>query len=151
MLLCLIFTIVLAQNPHGSAHDRGATVMGFDQTATRHHFSLFADGGAIAVDTNTKDTKERDAIRAHLSHIAVMFGTGNFDAPMLVHDTKDVPGIAVLGERHGAVTYRYADTPAGGRIDIVTTDPAALSALHDFLRYQIREHKTGDAVTVTPR
>jgi len=122
MLLCLFLTIISAQNPHGSTHDRGAAVMGFDQTATQHHFSLFADGGAIAVDTrDTKEANERDAIRAHLSHIAMMFGSGNFD------------------------------TPAGGRIDIVTADPAALSALHDFRRYQIREPKTGDAVTVTPR
>ena len=100
MLFYLLLTLAVAQAPH----DRGAAVMGFDQHTTAHHFSLYSDGGSIAVsvkDTKeAKDTKERDAIRAHLSHIAMKFGSGDFDAPMLVHDTKDVPGIAVLGERH---------------------------------------------------
>jgi hypothetical protein len=153
MLLCLLLTLVFSQDPpHGSTHDRGATVMGVDQNATAHHFYLFDNGGAI--DIRVKDagnTKDRDAIRSHLPHIAMMFGHGEFDAPMLVHDTKNVPGVAVLAERRDAIAYRYADTPAGGRVDIVTTDPAALAALHDFLRYQIREHKTGDAPKVTPR
>lgn len=148
MLLYLLLTLVSTQNPH----DHGATVMGFDQAATAHHFYLFADGGRIAVDVkDTADTTNRDAIRTHLPHIATMFGAGNFDAPMLVHDTKDVPGTTVLAARHDRVTYRYVETSNGGRVDIVTTDAAALAALHDFLRYQIREHKTGDAVQVTTR
>jgi len=126
-----------------------APQMGFDQGKTVHHFRLFDDGGAIDVSAN--DPKELAAVRAHLAHIAAMFGSGDFEAPMLVHDTKDVPGVTVLAERRSAVTYRYADTPHGGRVDIVTTDPTALRALHDFLRYQIREHQTGDAVTIAPR
>ena len=148
MLLYLLLTLVSTQNPH----DHAARVMGFDQATTAHHFSLFADGGRIAVDVkNTDDTRNRDAIRMHLSHIATMFGDGDFEAPMLVHNTKDVPGIAVLTERRAAITYRFVDTPAGGRVDVVTKDPAALDALHAFLRYQIREHKTGDPVTIGPR
>jgi hypothetical protein len=140
MLLSLLLTLAASQ-------------MGFDQDKTVHHFHLYKNGGAIEVrtkdDKNGKETKEQ--VRAHLSHIATMFGNGDFDAPMLVHGTKDVPGIDVLASRRDAVTYRYVETPAGGRVDIVATDPAALAALHEFLRYQIREHRTGDAVTVTPR
>jgi hypothetical protein len=33
----------------------------------------------------------------------------------------------------------------------VTRDPEALAALHAFLTYQIREHRTGDRETVTDR
>jgi hypothetical protein len=136
MLLPLLLMLTVAQ-------------MGFDQDKAVHHFSLYADGGSIQV--TTKDTKELEAVRGHLSHLATMFGDGDFEAPMMVHDTKDVPGIKVLAERRSSITYRYADAPRGGRVDIVTTDTAALAALHEFLRYQIREHKTGDAVTVAPR
>src|SRR5262245_27193535 len=147
MLLYLLLTLVSTQNPH----DRGAMAMGFDQTTTAHHVLLFPDGGSIAVGVkNAGDTTNRDAIRSHLAHIATMFGRGDFDAPMLVHDTKDVPGIDVMAARRDVITYRYADTPAGARVEIVTTDAQALAALHDFLRYQIREHRTGDALTVTP-
>ena len=134
MLLLLLLTL-------------GTSQMGFDEAKTTHHFRLYTDGGAIQVDA--KDTK--GLVRTHLSHIAVMFGNGDFEAPMMVHDTKDVPGITVLAERHASLTYRYSETPAGGRVEIVTTDAAALAALHEFLRYQIREHKTGDSVAVVPR
>jgi hypothetical protein len=46
---------------------------------------------AIDVSVNDPaDTKNRDAIRSHLPHITMMFGSGDFDAPMLVHDSKTV-------------------------------------------------------------
>src|SRR4051794_13861137 len=150
MLFCLLATILVAQHPQAAGH--AAMVMGFDQDRTAHHFSLYEDGGAIEVVTkDAHDTADRDGIRAHLPHIATMFGGGNFDAPMLVHDTKDVPGIDVLAARRDHVTYRYHETPNGGRVEITTTDPAALAAVHDFLRYQIREHHTGDRDTVVAR
>jgi hypothetical protein len=77
----------------------GKQVMGFDQDKTTHHFYLYEDGGAIEV--NVKDRADQtniDAIRAHLPHIAMMFGQGHFDAPMMVHDTKAVPGIEELAK-----------------------------------------------------
>jgi hypothetical protein len=129
-----------------------ALQMGFDQHATAHHFRLYADGGSIeVVARDSGDTQNRDAVRMHLSHIAEMFAAGNFQSPMLVHNTKDVPGIDVLKARRDRLTYRYDESPQGGRVDIVTTDRDALDALHAFLRYQIREHKTGDSAVVEPR
>jgi len=127
-------------------------VMGFDQNRTTHHFFLVNDGGAIDVSVNDPaDTKNRDAIRSHLPHIAMMFGEGNFDAPMLVHDSKNVPGTREMTERKGAIRYQYVETAKGGRVDIVTSDPAALAAVHQFLKFQIAEHKTGDPITVRTR
>ena len=152
MLWTALLVLVPGQDQHQAMNDRGAMAMGFDQRKTAHHFLLFSDGGAIDIAIRNKsDTKDRDAIRSHLPHIAMMFGSGDFDVPMLVHDSKDIPGVAVLAERKNAVTYRYRDTSAGGRLDIVTTDPEALKAVHAFLRYQIREHRTGDSEAVTRR
>ena len=126
--------------------------MGFDQARTTHHFSLFTDGGAIEVSVNDlADTKNRDAIRSHLPHIAMMFGEGDFDAPMLVHDSKSVPGTKAMTERKGSIRYQYVETTKGGRVDLVTSDPAALAAVHQFLKFQIAEHKTGDPTTVQTR
>jgi hypothetical protein len=150
MLICLLVTLLSWQHPQDPAMHRGDAVMGFDQAKTAHHFYLYPDGGAIDVRVKeATDAKDLEAIRSHLPHIAMMFGQGDFDAPMLVHDTKDVPGIGVLAARRAQITYRYTETPAGGRVDITTTDRDALAALHEFLRYQIREHKTGDPATVT--
>ena len=80
-VLCLLGSVLVPvslaarQDHHASNDQRGAMVMGFDQARTTHHFLLFNDGGAIDVSVNDSvDTKNRDAIRSHLPHIAMMFG-----------------------------------------------------------------------------
>ena len=152
MLTVLLLTLFVAQDPHQAMNDRSAMAMGFDQDKTIHHFYLYEDGGAIAIVANDPaDTKNRDAIRSHLPHISMMFGDGNFDVPMLVHDSANVPGTKVMAARKGMITYQYVETPMGGRVDIVTTDKDALAAVHDFLKYQIAEHKTGDPLTTSKR
>jgi hypothetical protein len=142
-----------ARQDHEAPMDkRGATVMGFDQQLTVHHFLLFTDGGAIDVSAkNPSDVTNRDAIRSHLPHIAMMFGSGNFEAPMLVHDSKNVPGTKTMAARKDAIRYQYVETPDGGRVDIVTTDKEALAAVHAFLTFQISDHKTGDSAAVKAR
>jgi hypothetical protein len=146
-------SIVRAQDHHDAPTGaRGAMVMGFDQARTAHHFLLYTDGGAIEVSVkDPADTANRDAIRSHLPHIGMMFADGDFSAPMLVHDSTNVPGTDVLIERKDAIHYRYVETPNGGRVDIVTSDPAALAAVHLFLKFQIAEHKTGDPTTISTR
>ena len=144
--------LAAGQDHHGTSDQQGAMVMGFDQARTTHHFLLFTDGGAIDVSVNDPaDTKNRDAIRSHLPHIAMMFGQGNFDAPMLVHDSNNVPGTKAMTERTGAIRYQYVETAHGGRVNIVTSDADALAAVHAFLKFQIAEHKTGDPTTVRTR
>lgn len=151
--LALVMTVPVvpaaARDQHGS---HAAAVMGFDQDATAHHFFLFTDGGAIDVSVkNPADSDNRNAIRSHLPHIAMLFGDGNFDAPMLVHDSGNVPGTKVMAERKHAIRYQYVETTNGGRVEIITSDRAALDAVHAFLTFQIAEHKTGDPARVRPR
>ena len=142
----------VAQDTQHALKERGAMVMGFDQATTAHHFYLYQDGGAIDIGVKQlPDPTNVAAIRSHLPHIATMFGSGNFSGPVLVHDTKNVPGIATLTARKDLVQYAYSETPRGGRVDIVTTDLEALAALHAFLKYQIAEHRTDDTGQVAPR
>lgn len=154
LLGALVLTAVTlgAHQDHASAHNRGGSVMGFDQNRTAHHFSLFTDGGAIEVDVkDPADTINRDAIRSHLPHIATMFASGNFDAPMLVHDSNNVPGTKMMARLKDRIRYTYSEAPAGGRVNIVTSDHEALEAVHQFLKFQIAEHKTGDSMAVQSR
>jgi hypothetical protein len=131
--------------PHSTVETRGDKAMGFSHEKTTHHFLLYKDGGAIEVAANdAKDTGSRDMIRMHLSHIARMFAGGNFDAPMFIHDTTP-PGVPVMTELRDQIKYRYEETDAGGRVRIQTINSKALEAVHAFLRFQITEHKTGDA------
>lgn len=141
-----------AHQDHPSAHDRAGSVMGFDQSRTAHHFLLFQDGGAIEVTVkDSADTADRDAIRSHLPHITRMFASGDFDAPMLVHDSKNVPGTKVMAKLKDRIRYSYTEVPAGGRVNIVSSDRDAIDAVHEFLKFQIAEHKTGDATEVRLR
>jgi hypothetical protein len=140
-----------AQHQDHQLHARGAKVMGFDQEKTTHHFYLHPDGGAIDIAVNDPaDATNREAIQAHLPHIAMLFGNGDFSAPMLIHETK-VPGTETMTRLKDRIAYRFVKTPKGGRLDITTSDPAALAAVHEFLRFQITDHKTGDSLEVRPR
>jgi hypothetical protein len=150
--LLLTMLVMLAGLPQHPQHDMAAKVMGFDQTKTSHHFRLYADGGAIEVTVkDPADATNLTAIRAHLPHVAQLFAQGNFESPMLVHDTPTVPGTPEMTKLKGRIEYAYGEMPAGGRIDIRTTDPAAIKAVHAFLTFQIADHKTGDSLVVQPR
>jgi hypothetical protein len=138
-----------AQDAH--QHDveqRGDHVMGFSHEKTTHHFRLYKDGGAIEVTSNdAKDTESREQIQMHLGHIAGMFAKGNFQAPMLVHD-KTPPGVPVLERLKSEIGFVFSKTERGGTIRITTANPEALSALHEFLRFQIADHATHDTLEV---
>lgn len=129
---------------HSKMNERGEKGMGFSQTATAHHFFLRSNGGVIQVEANDpKDTATRDEIRTHLKHIARAFSQGDFDIPMFVHD-KVPPGVPDMKRLSTKIIYTLQETPSGGRVEISTSDPAALSAIHKFLRFQIDEHQTHD-------
>jgi hypothetical protein len=130
---------------HAGVVARGEHTMGFSQEKTTHHFLLFKDGGTISVTANDpKDTASRDMIRMHLSHIARMFADGDFNAPMLIHGTTP-PGVPVMKELRDQINYRYQETGSGGQVRIQSTNPKAVEAIHAFLRFQIKEHETGDS------
>ncbi len=147
-----LLTLVLASGvraQHGAAPpmSHAEMGMGFNQDSAQHHFRLYTDGGAIeVVAKDPADHTTRDEIRMHLRHLAGMFADGDFSTPMFVHEPEHVPGTAVLTKRRRMIQYRYGDIPNGGRVDIATRDSAALAALHDFLKYQITAHHTGDSV-----
>jgi hypothetical protein len=133
---------------HAQVDARGDKVMGFDHERTTHHFLLSAAGGSIEVTANRAEDKEsRDAIRGHLAHIAKMFSEGDFEAPMLIHD-RIPPGVDAMKRKKAGIQWKYEELENGGRIAATAKDPEALSAIHEFLRFQIADHHTGDPGTV---
>ena len=139
------------QMPGGMTHEQhmkqmADAAMGFDQDKISHHFLLQDRGGAIEVTAKADDDAASvAAIRTHLRQIAKAFADGDFSSPLATHG-EDPDGVATMKRMTGAIAYRYTELPAGARVTITTNDPAALDAVHAFLRYQIREHKTGDTV-----
>lgn len=140
------------QHTHGSMtqkqmeemNERGDKEMGFDRLKTTHHFLLANDGGTIQVEVNNpKDKESRDQIRQHLRHTAMLFVDGNFKIPMIIH-AKTPPGSEVMQQLKAEISYTFRETARGALIRITTRNASALQAIHEFLRFQIREHTTGD-------
>ena len=161
ILLIAVLAITYAQQPKKSGNSntsdmadeqmnkRGDHVMGFDHTKTTHHFRLQESGGSIEVTANTSDDIESSAqIKMHLKHITAMFAEGNFNAPILIHD-QTPPGVQVMKELKDEIKYSFEEIDRGAAVRISTKNPTALKAIHDFLRFQIKEHKTGDSLVVS--
>ena len=127
---------------------RGAEAMGFSQTQTTHHFRLLPDGGAIEVTANrARDVKSRQQIRRHLQHVALAFAAGDFSQPQHTH-AQVPPGVTDMTRLQEGIQYRYEPLPRGGRVRLTTTNEEARQAIHSFLRFQIDDHQTGDALHV---
>ena len=127
---------------------RGADVMGFDQDRTSHHFKLSKTGGTIEVTTkDSVDYVSREQVRMHLKIIAEQFAKGDFGKPFATHGELP-PGVRAMQEGRSALTFTYEELAAGARVLIVASNARAIDAVHEFLRYQIREHKTGDRLAI---
>src|SRR6516162_7564321 len=127
---------------------RGDHVMGFSHDATTHHFHLLKDGGEIVVtasDPNDKASIEQ--IRTHLYHIVGMFSNGNFNAPMLIHDTNP-PGVATMTRLKSDIRYTIHEIQNGAKIRIETSSPETTDAVQYASEQTMVDHKTGDAPTI---
>ena len=142
------------KTPQGDQHEqgvvqRGDEVMGFSHEKTTHHFRLYAEGGAIEADANdVKDSASLEAIRSHFGHIVTLFAAGDFSAPMLIH-AQDPPGSQEMKRLREKIQYQLENTEHGARIRITTKNADALRAVHEFLRFQIADHHTGDTTEIT--
>lgn len=129
--------------------ERGDHIMGFSHDKATHHFHLYPDGGAIDVQANkADDNATRDEVRMHFGHIAKMFAAGDFSAPMLIH-SQNPPGSETMKRLREAIQYKLENTEHGARIRITSKNPDAVAAVHEFLRFQIKDHQTGDSGEVT--
>jgi hypothetical protein len=161
-LICASSLPILAQHemPAGVTHEqhsrqlskdaglkeRGREAMGFDQDRTVHHFTLRSDGGIISVEVvDPADTRNREAIRTHLRRIAADFAAGRFEAPLATHG-EEPPGTSMMRALRSSIRYAVEETPGGARVHLSSSDRAAVTAIREFLAYQIREHRTGDAI-----
>ena len=127
---------------------RGDEGMGFSHAMTGHHFHLLPDGGSIEVESDSsEDNASKEAIRRHMLKIAGMFAQGDFSLPMFIHDTVP-PGVEVMKRLKDQIAYTAENTTKGAQVRIVTINPEALVAIHEFLRFQIKDHRTNDPLAI---
>jgi hypothetical protein len=140
-----------SEKHYEDVNKHGDMAMGFSHMKTTHHFRLAPAGGFIEVQANDPNDKlSRDQIRHHLQEISKAFADGDFSSPMHTHD-RIPPGVPTMERLKAAITYKYVETDHGGKVLISTSNPEALKAVHDFLRFQIQDHRTGDPLTVEGR
>ncbi|HEU0176928.1 MAG TPA: hypothetical protein VFV58_21890 [Blastocatellia bacterium] len=133
---------------HAQVNERGDQTMGFSHAKSTHHFRLDDDGGAIEVTANSDDdAASRDQIRRHLKHIAEMFSEGDFSAPMFIHG-QTPPGVETMKRSKADIKYQYEEIDRGAKVRITTSNVEAVKAIHEFLRFQIQDHQTGDPIEV---
>ena len=53
-------------------------------------------------------------------------------------------GVPEMDKLKDEIQYRYEETEKGARVRISTQNKEALAAIHEFLKFQIAEHQTGD-------
>ncbi len=158
LLVCAAVAVAQAHDDHSSAqpdhskheemNKRGDQGMGFAQDKITHHFLLRKDGGAIQVIANSADDKtSKEEIQMHLHHITQAFKSGDFNIPMFVHD-QTPPGVDVMTKLKDQIHYKYEAATNGGRVVISSANVEAVAAIHEFLKFQITEHKTGDDLEV---
>src|SRR5260370_30628291 len=100
-----------------SCPDHAEHAMGFSQSASKHTFRLFSDGGAIEV--RSADAATVKAIREHLQMIAKEFAAGDFGKPLAVHDPMP-DGAATMREMRRHINYADDEIEPAGP-DVRTT------------------------------
>jgi hypothetical protein len=118
--------------------------MGVDQYTSTHHFEPLPDGGRISLERDVSDSAGIAQIRAHMIQIAASFGRGDFAVPGFVHDRK-VPGTVVMAARRSHIRYQPDTLPRGATLRIVSDDPVAVAAIHEFLAFQRQDHRVPHA------
>lgn len=136
------------KDSHKEMNERGDQVMGFPQEKTTHHFILEDTGGTILVEA--KDPADKQTIKqiqTHMDLVASSFAAGDFTMPHSVH-LQVPPGADAMKAQKDKIQYEYKETERGGMVLITTEAEQALTAIRQFLQFQIQEHHTGDPLTV---
>lgn len=119
--------------------EAGAQVMPFDLERTTHAFLDRPWGGEQSVVSDDSDAQQVALIRSHLSEEAAKFARGDYARPEAIHG-RDMPGLAVLRDRHTAIDVAYAETPAGASITYRSQDGDAVEAIHAWFEAQRTDH-----------
>lgn len=120
---------------------RGHQAMGVDQYTSSHRFEPLPDGGRIILQRDSTDSAGTAQIRRHMKTIAAAFAQGNFALPGFVHE-REVPGTLVMATHRSQITYTADTVPRGGQVRIRSNNPDAINAIHEFLAFQRRDHRS---------
>lgn len=130
---------------HGAEVDGRHDTLGMSHETSTHSFRLLSDGGAIELKANgAEDLETVRGVRTHLAEIVAQFSENEFSTPEFVHGYPP-DGVERMKRLGDAISYDFEELARGGRVRITTSSPEAREAVHEFLKFQIVEHRTADS------
>ncbi|MGH9839366.1 MAG: hypothetical protein ACREEM_11345 [Blastocatellia bacterium] len=66
---------------------------------------------------------------------------------MFIH-AQSPPGVHAMKRLKTAIEYQFEEIERGAQVRISSENAEAIKAIHDFLRFQIEDHQTGDSLDV---
>jgi hypothetical protein len=147
-LILVSLGVAQATSPSESElNARFSKILGTDAGKVVQHYYLVKNGGVIeftAKDPN--DSASVNAIRKYLDVQKDLFEKGKNDTDTDVHG-KVPDGLLVMKKLRGEITFYTVNSEGGAVLRMFSVNNQARQAIHDFMKFQIAEHKTGDSPT----
>lgn len=147
ILVSLATAQALATGPAPELNSRFSKTLGIDIDKVAQHYYLVRAGGVIELTAkDPNDTSTVKAIQKYLDMQKDLFEKGKNESENEVHG-KVPDGAPVLKKMRNEITFYSGKTDEGGVLRMFTTNEQAKQAVYEFIKFEIGEHNTGDALT----
>jgi hypothetical protein len=134
--------VVRADDAHQNmVMEHGKEVMPFDQSQAMHMFLPSLTGGVVEIMVHDMNLTQIELVRSHLLQEAAKFARGDYSDPAYIHG-EVMPGLVQLESGFSRLSVHYFETPSGAAITLGSTDRTLISAIHEWLAAQQRDHNS---------
>lgn len=136
-----------AANPEDTSA-RFSRALGVPLDKVTLHFYLVKNGGVVELSAkDTADAATIAALQKYLQSQKDLWEKGKETAVTDVH-MRAPESAATMRKLRNEITFYMAKTDNGGVLRMFSINEQARAAIQDYLRFEIGEHKTGDATTL---
>ncbi len=147
ILVSLAAAQALAGSSAPEMNSRFGKVLGTDVEKISQHYYLVKNGGVI--ELTAKDPSDAGSVKAIQKYLDMqkdLFEKGKNETEVEVHG-KVPDGSLALKKLRNDITFYTSKTEDGAVLRMFTTNDQAKQAVYEFIKFQIGEHQTGDALT----
>ena len=136
--------------PDNDRGQRKTDVAANGEDSASYQFVVTRSGGLIRLTVDDPDNAEA-AGRAQidLREAAAQYARGEFSGEPATHGLTP-PGTPQMRQLRNRIIYTEHAIQDGAELIISSTDARAVTAIHQFLEFQIREHQSGDWTAIRP-
>lgn len=154
MTVCALILITMAAAQAQAAaptapelKTRFSKALGTDVDKVAQHYYLVKNGGVIELSAkDPNDTATVKAIQKYLDMQKDLFEKGKNESETEVHG-KMPDGAPAMKKLRNDITFYSSKTDEGGVLRMFTVSDQAKQAVYEYIKWEIGEHQTGDALT----